>query len=184
MVERLKRLFLGVPLGEEVRSMLAQHLHEHQIPGRAVPPDNWHLTVRFLGNLDQVAMERLIASLDEADLGQPFDIALGDLGAFPRPAKASVVWVALASGSERLAELNEIAEEASQAVGLAPEERPFAPHLTLSRIRPELDVRSALASYRRMPFQWTARDLVLFESRSGRGGAVYQALERFPFDHR
>jgi 2'-5' RNA ligase len=181
VVEQLRRLFLGVPLDPDMRVMLAQHLQEHQIPGRAVPPDNWHLTVRFLGNVDQVAMERLVAELDQAALGQPFEIALGDLGAFPRPARASVVWLALDKGQERLADLNEIAEEASQVVGLAPEERPFAPHLTLSRIRPELDVRADLASYRRVRLQWTAGELVLFESRTGRGGAVYEALEKFPF---
>ncbi|MEX0667711.1 MAG: RNA 2',3'-cyclic phosphodiesterase [Acidimicrobiia bacterium] len=181
-MEQLRRLFLGVPLSQEVRAMLAQHLHQYRVPGRPVPADNWHLTVRFLGNVGQVAMERLVAELDQAVLGLSFEIALGDLGAFPRPSRASVVWLALDQGRERLTELNDIAEEASQAVGLAPEERPFAPHLTLSRIQPELDVRADLASYRRVPLQWTAGELVLYESRTGRGGAVYEALEKFPFD--
>jgi 2'-5' RNA ligase len=180
VVEQLRRLFLGVPLDQEVRAMLAQHLQEYRIPGRPVPPDNWHLTVRFLGNVDQIVTERLLAELDQADLGNAFAIALGDLGAFPRPARASVLWLALDKGQERLTELNQISEEASQAAGLAPEERPFSPHLTLSRIRPELDVRSDLASYRRAPLQWTAGELLLYQSRTGRGGAVYEELERFP----
>ena len=145
-----------------------------------MPPVNWHLTIRFLGNVDQIAMERLIAELDQADLGQAFEIVLGEMGAFPRPARASVVWLALDKGRERLSELNELAEEASQAVGLAPDERPFAPHLTLSRIRPELDVRPDLAAYTPAPFQWTAVELVLYESHMGRGGAVYEPVEKFP----
>ncbi len=177
---QLRRLFLGVPLNDSVRAMLAQHLEQHSVPGRPVPPVNWHLTIRFLGNVDQVAMERLLAELDQADLGEMFEIALGEMGAFPRPARASVVWLALDKGRERLSELNEIAEGASQAVGLAPEERPFAPHLTLSRIRPELDVRPDLAAYAPAPFQWTAVELVLYESHLGRGGAVYEPIERFP----
>jgi 2'-5' RNA ligase len=182
VVEQLRRLFLGVPLGDEVGAMLAQHLQEHHLPGRAVPPGNWHLTVRFLGMVDQTVMERLIAELDQSDLGGSFQVALGGIGAFPRPAKASVIWLALAKGSERLSELNEIAEEASQAVGLAPEDRPFAPHLTLSRLRPEMDVRADLAAYRPVPFRWNAGELVLYESHMGRGGAVYEPLEKFPFD--
>ena len=145
-----------------------------------MPPVNWHLTIRFLGNADQIAMERLIAELDQADLGETFEVVLGEMGAFPRPARASVVWLALDKGRERLSELNEIAEEASQAVGLAPEERPFAPHLTLSRIRPELDVRPDLAAYAPAPFRWTTFELVLYESHMGRGGAVYEPMERFP----
>jgi RNA 2',3'-cyclic 3'-phosphodiesterase len=180
-VGQLRRLFLGVPLGEDVRAMLAQHLQQHRVPGRPVPPANWHLTIRFLGNVGQIVMERLIADLDQADLGERFEVVLGEMGAFPRAARASVVWLALAKGGERLSELNEIVEAASQAVGLTPEERPFAPHLTLSRIRPELDVRADLAAYRQVPFQWTAYEIVLYESHAGRGGAVYEPVEKFRF---
>lgn len=164
--------------------MLAQHLGQQGLPGRPVPPDNWHLTVRFLGNTDQVTQERLVAELDQTYLGPSFEIVLGDLGAFPRPAKATVVWLALDRGRERLTEVNEMAEEASQAAGLAPEERPFAPHLTLSRIRPEMDVRTHLASYLRVPFRWIADELVLYESHPGRGGAMYEPLESFPLEAR
>ena len=178
-MEQLSRLFLGVPVELEVRAMLAQHLEEHQLPGRLVPPENWHLTVRFLGNVGQVTRERLLAELDQIDLGPAFEVALGDLGAFPRPARATVLWLALDKGRERLTELNALAEHSSQTVGLAPEDRPFSPHLTLSRIRPELDVRADLASYRRVPFQWTASRLVLYESHLGRGGATYQPVENF-----
>lgn len=177
---QLRRLFLGVPLDEEVRAMLAQHLQKHRVPGRLVPPANWHLTIRFLGNVSEVVMQRLTAELDESDLGEAFEVVLGEMGAFPRPGRAAVVWLAISRGRDRLDELNEIAEEASQAVALAPEERPFAPHLTLSRIRPETDVRAELADYRLAPFRWTVGEMVLYESHLGRGGAVYEPVERFP----
>lgn len=182
MVEQLSRLFLGVPVEQGVRAMLAQHLQDHPLPGRPVPPDNWHITVRFLGYVAQVTRERLLAELDQSDLGPAFEVILGDLGAFPRAARASVMWLALDTGRERLAELNARSEQSSQMVGLAPEDRPFAPHLTLSRIRPELDVRAELASYRRVPFQWTASELVLYESHLGRGGARYEVVESFPLE--
>jgi RNA 2',3'-cyclic 3'-phosphodiesterase len=181
-VGQLRRLFLGVPLDEDVRAMLAQHLQQHRVPGSPVSAANWHLTIRFLGNVGQIAMERLIADLDQADLGEKFEVVLGEMGAFPRASRASVVWLALAQGRERLTELNELAETASQGVGLAPEERPFAPHLTLSRVRPEMDVRADLAAYRRVPFRWTAGELVLYESHMGRGGAVYEPVEKFPLN--
>ena len=173
---------MGVPLDEEVRAMLGQHLGQNRIPGRLVPAANWHLTIRFLGDVGEVVTERLIAELDQADLGKAFEVILGEMGAFPRPAQAAVVWLAIARGRERLSDLNEIAEEASQAVGLTPEERPFAPHLTLSRIRPEIDVRADLAAYRPAPLQWTVGEVVLYESHMGRGGAVYEPVEEFPLD--
>ena len=161
--------------------MLAQHLSVRPLPGRPVPPDNWHLTVRFLGNVREVAGERLAAELDQADLGEAFTIALGGMGAFPRPARASVIWLSLDKGRDRLTELNALAEEAAQAAGLAAEDRPFAPHLTLSRIRPELDVRTDVASYNPVPLQWTVPGLVLFESHPARGGARYEPVDEFPF---
>lgn len=178
-MDRLRRLFLGVPLDEEVRDMLAQHLRQHRLPGRPLPPANWHLTIRFLGEIGEVVTERLIAELDQADLGQAFEVILGEMGAFPRAARAAVVWLAIARGLERLSDLNEIVEDLSRAVGLPPEERPFAPHLTLSRIRPEIDVRADLAVYRPAPFQWTVGEVVLYESHLGRGGARYEPVEKF-----
>ena len=85
-MERLRRLFLGVPLDDGVRAMLAQHLRQHHVPGRLVPPDNWHLTIRFLGSVDQISMERLIAELDRPTWAAVRDsLVLGP----SRPAKAS-----------------------------------------------------------------------------------------------
>ncbi|MGQ0849717.1 MAG: RNA 2',3'-cyclic phosphodiesterase [Actinomycetota bacterium] len=175
----LKRLFLAVPVADEVRAMLANHLGSRPLPGRAVVPDNWHLSVRFLGGTDQLSEEKLVAALDQTDLGRPFDLALGEMGAFPRPVKATVLWLAVAQGMEKLSALNETVEELVRQVGFSPEERPFAAHLTLSRIRPDQDVRPVINSYEPLPFRWTATRLVLYQSHLGRGGAVYEALESF-----
>jgi 2'-5' RNA ligase len=177
----LRRLFLAVPLDDEVRLMLAQHLDPDRLPGKPVQPQSWHLTVRFLGRADELTQDKVTAGLDQSDLGDSFDIQLGEMGAFPRPARATVLWLALARGVERLSELRTIGEELSVAAGLEPEGRPYSPHLTLSRIRPDQDVRPVMAAYEPRPFRWTATELVLFESRLGRGGAVYEPVESFPF---
>jgi 2'-5' RNA ligase len=180
VVGELSRLFLAVPLDSQVKAMLAQHLAQQVLPGRAVPPDNWHLTVRFLGDLDLVTQERLTAELDQSDLGSSFEIVLGEMGAFPRPAKATVLWLAVDRGVDRLIKLNEVVEEAVEAIGLPPEDRPYAAHLTVSRIRPEHDARNLIKAYGPMPFRWLADELVLYRSHLGRGGAVYEPLESFP----
>ncbi len=182
MVERssgVKRLFLAVPLPMAEAAVLHQHLPA--LPGKPVPPQNWHLTVRFLGQVGQVTEERLCAELDQSDLGTAFELGLGALGAFPRPARASVLWIGIDRGSERLAELNEISESLAQLVGITPEDRPYSPHLTLSRIRPEEDVRNLLETYEAMPLRWKAEELVLFESRLNRKGADYLRVESFRF---
>jgi 2'-5' RNA ligase len=174
----VNRLFLAVAVPAEAG--LGLHATLPRLPGRPVAPANLHVTLRFLGDVDEVTRDRLSAALVESNLGGPFEIRLGEMGAFPRPAKASVLWISLAAGKQSLLRLNGVVEEACDASGLEPEDRPFAPHLTISRIRPEVDVRPLLLSYRAEPIRWRASVLTLFESRLGRGGATYRPLEEFP----
>lgn len=185
MVGNLRRLFLAVPFDDEIRAMLAEHLAsgplgQRPLPGTPVKPNNWHLTLRFLGRVDEVVQEKVMAGLDQVDLGASFEIEMGEMGAFPRPSRATVLWIGLTRGIDRLSKLNSICEEICETAGLAPEGRPYSPHLTLSRIRPDQDVRSVVEGYESMPFRWNANQVILFESRLGRGGAVYEPLESFP----
>ena len=180
-MESVGRLFVAVPLTDETRAGLAAHLLEatgnRPLPGKPVPPPNWHITMRFLGPTDDVAFERLLAALGEADLGAPFSISFGGLGAFPRPARATVLWLAIERGADRLESLAERAEEAAQQAGFAPEDRPFHPHLTLSRIRPHQDVRPLLEDVDPFRRSLPVDRLVVYRSHLGRGGARYEELE-------
>jgi 2'-5' RNA ligase len=173
----VNRLFLAVPLTIEAAASLVATLP--RLPGRPVSVGNLHLTIRFLGDTDEVTQDRLTSALDQSDLAGSFDIVLGEMGAFPRPAKASVLWVGITRGKSRLMSLSGMVEEACENAGLEPEDRPYVPHLTISRIRPEVDVRKLLLTYRPEPIKWRANELVLFRSHLGRGGATYEALERF-----
>jgi 2'-5' RNA ligase len=138
--------------------------------------------MRFLGPTDEVAFDRLLASLAGAALGGPFSIAFGGLGAFPRPARATVLWQAIDAGADRLTELASRTEEAAQQAGFAPEDRPFHAHLTLSRIRPHQDVRLLIETA--VPFAGSlpVDRLVVYRSHLGRGGARYEELESFPLE--
>jgi 2'-5' RNA ligase len=71
--------------------------------------------------------------------------------------------------------VNEQAEEAALAAGIMPEERPFHPHLTLSRIRPPSDVRSIVDE--ELHLTWRCERLVVYRSHLGRGGARYEAID-------
>ena len=155
--------------------VLADQVAQLDIPGKLVPPSNWHLTLRFLGAVDQVTFERFVAGLDQAELPDRFMIRLGSIGGFPNHRKATVVWAAVESGGESLSLLNEIAEEASLAAGLSPEERPFRPHLTLSRARPPRKIKSGEDF--RVEVEWVAHRVTIFESHLGRGAARYEPLE-------
>ena len=178
--DSVRRIFLAVDLTDELRHGLAAHLAEWlPLPGSTPPPANWHLTLRFLGKIDQQAYESLLRRLDETDLGPAFDLSFAGLGAFPRPARATVLWVGTAAGSAELRNLAGSVEAAVVEAGSMPEERPFHPHLTLSRIRPPQDVRSLTEAVPPFPLALAVRHITVFESHLGGGPAVYEELERF-----
>jgi len=156
---------------------LADRLGRIEIPGKIAPPENWHITLRFLGTVDDVSYERFLAALDTADLGMAFQIGLGNLGAFPGQSNATVIWMDVARGRERLQELADMAEEAAQSAGLVGEERPFRSHLTLSRVRPPQDVRRLVETTPAMGIGWRCESIVVYRSHLGRGGASYETLE-------
>jgi RNA 2',3'-cyclic 3'-phosphodiesterase len=104
------------------------------------------------------------------------EIGLGEVGAFKRGRLARVVWLGLGRGERELGEVAAIAEAESVRAGLEPENRKFSAHLTLARARerdgaplPELPHPPRLDP-------WTARELVLYQSRPGKGGSVYEPL--------
>ncbi len=181
MVEGLtRRIFVAVPLPDEVRMALADLLGSVVVPGKMVLPQNWHITLRFLGRTDEIAYDRFLAALDNCDLGPSFDMGLGELGAFPRPRSATVLWVAVTKGQGRLEDLAADAEAAAQTAGFTPEDRPFRPHLTLSRVRPAADVSRLVDGFSAAGIGWRCRSVVVYRSHPGRGGARYEPLETFP----
>jgi 2'-5' RNA ligase len=175
-------LFLAAPLTEDCRHAVAALLREgvpRGLPGRVVRPENWHVTLRFLGQVGWVARDQLAAAVDEADLGRAFPVRWGDLGAFPRARRATVLWLGLEEGSADLERLAAVVEEAAEAAGFPPEERPFRAHLTLSRIRPHQDVSGLLASVDPLGVAMEMDRVVLYRSHLGRGGARYEVVEEF-----
>ena len=181
--ETVRRVFIAIDLDDEVRHALAAHLRASVaapgLPGAVVPPANWHITLRFLGKLDQVSYEVVHSQLEEAHLGPPFTLAFDRLGVFPRPAKATVLWLGTGEGTGALDDLAGAVEAAVVAAGFMPQERPFHPHLTLSRIRPPDDVRGLLEAAPPAPISQPVSRVTVFESHLGGGPAVYVPLERF-----
>jgi 2'-5' RNA ligase len=179
----LERLFIAVPLTEDERHRIAHLLRSgipRGLPGRAVRPENWHLTLRFLGSTEPVARDRVTAEMDAADLGARFSVRWGGIGAFPRTRRATVLWLGLEEGGPALSRLAATVAEAVEAAGFPPEDRPFRGHLTLSRIRPHQDVTALVDGMEPLGGTMPVDRVVLVRSHLGRGGARYENLEEFP----
>ena len=174
------RLFLAIGLDRATRALLAAHLDANGLeewPGRLVPSENWHLTLRFLGWTTDVQRDGILRDLDEADLAGPFEIRFATLGAFPKLRRATVTWLGVDRGADALAQLAAASDSAAQRAGFAAEERPFHAHLTLSRVRPAVDVTDLVGGFAPFPVTMPVTAITLFESHLGRGGARYEPID-------
>jgi 2'-5' RNA ligase len=181
--EKPARLFVGIPVADELRDTLQRHLAAaigERLPGRAVPPANWHLTLRFLGATDAGRHRRVVDELSRIEVVPSFDLSFTGLGGFPRAGRAKVLWIGVGEGAVELRALGASVEAAAVRAGFAPEPKPFSPHLTLSRIHPSADLRPLVESAAPFGGRMRVDAFVLF--RSHLGGAVprYEPLQRFP----
>ena len=175
---RPERLFIGVPVTPDASAAIARKLPKN-LPGKLVAPDKWHFTLRFLGPTDREARDKIIGRLSSAKLGPSFQVRFGELGAFPNPRRARILWLGVTRGGERLSDLAAIAEDAAHDAGFAPEGRGFTPHLTLSRIDPPQTIVLLLQQKHRYEIEMTVAALILYRSQMGGGPVRYEEVARF-----
>ena len=177
-----ERMFLAVALDNETRHAVAAHLEavlgDRRIPGRGVRPENWHITLRFLGDTSAVQADAIRAHLDQHLMVEPFRLRLSGLGGFPKQRKASVLWMGLTGDLEPLNALADECETAAVKAGLEPEGRPFHPHVTLSRIRPPSDVRGLIDEVPDAGIRLDVDAVTLYRSILGSGPARYEVIDR------
>ena len=172
------RAFFGLPVPEPQRASLTEYLAacaERAPDFRWTPGANLHLTVRFIGQVERVLVEGIADRLVARSL-PAFDLELGELGTFRRGRFVRVVWLGLRSGAEGATRLGAGVEAECVKAGLEGEKRPFRAHLTLARARPR---EGAVLPPLPGPPQlgpWRASELVLYSSRLGRTGSVYEPL--------
>jgi RNA 2',3'-cyclic 3'-phosphodiesterase len=137
------RCFVAVELDPRTRAELARLQdvlrRATSLPAKWVAPEGIHLTLCFLGEISQervVPTGQAIAATC-AEFG-PFELELAGLGVFPNPQRPQVLWVGLNGQTAELARLQKALEARLIPMGYHPENRPFSPHLTLARLRPEI----------------------------------------------
>ena len=170
------RLFVALDLPWALRQQVAA-LANAGIPGaRWVPPENYHITLRFIGETPGHRAEEIDMAL--AGLrGRGFSLTLSGLGTFHKGGRATALWV----GVERNPQLDHLQnkiERALQQIGLDPERRRFQPHVTLARLdnAPEAKIASYMQAhnlFRAEPVP--VEHFTLFSSQLGKEASVYTA---------
>jgi len=182
------RLFLALDLPEAHRREIgerAARLRSRLPAARWVRPENLHLTLAFLGSVEPGRLAGLSAAVAPAfTRSEPLALAVEGGGTFPPERPARVAWVGVEGGPALAALQREVSAAASKALGLAPETRPFPPHLTLARPRRPWNRRAADDLARtfegRLGELFPVEEGVLYKSDLGPGGSRYTALERYP----
>ena len=155
---------------------------------RWVPRENWHATLKFLGEVPDDLVPDLRSVLTAVTSAAPAtSTALTDVGAFPALSRARVLWVGLADPDGRLASLAAALESSLGEAGFRQESRPLRAHVTLARIRAPIAIAGIVEKagpygLNREPF--AVGRVVLYRSRLGRAGAVYEPLAEFPLAER
>lgn len=126
-----ERLFIALTLPQPVRDALAPL--PKQIQGLSwTRPEQWHVTLRFIGDVPVDAIEPLEERLARVHV-EPFVLPVEGVGTFPPNRPPRVVWVGVGSGHPRLFQLRQRVDDAILAVGLDVDLRHFHPHITLAR---------------------------------------------------
>ncbi|MBN2430481.1 MAG: RNA 2',3'-cyclic phosphodiesterase [Acidobacteria bacterium] len=181
------RLFVAVDLPPEIRAGLAELQEKMRALGRGVRWGNVagiHCTLKFLGEMEEEKLSRLVARLETASTPR-FVLRVHGLGVFPGWRNPRVIWVGVDTEAPHLEILQRRIERAVEPLGFPPETRAFKPHLTLGRVRQPQDLEPLVTYMHAQREQvdlgkFTAGQFTLFQSILRPNGAEYRALHHFP----
>jgi len=178
------RAFVAVPIESQVIDRISAALAELKMLGLGVrwtPAANIHLTLKFLGDIDETCVDRIAGALEHPlQLFPRFTINAKGLGVFPDLRRPRVLWVGLIGA--QLAALVSVVELNLQRLGFAAEQRTFTPHLTIGRWRQSdrapKTLGHLLESWKDYPFGATGvNEVILFRSVLNSAGAAHIRLK-------
>jgi len=188
------RLFVAIEISEPVAANTLSLIARLQSTAAGLAPqarvtwvtgDRLHITVQFIGHVDEAKADAIRSALASPLPITPFDLTVAGVGTFPPRGNPRVVWAGLTGGRDRLITVGRLVGERLAAAGVAAEERPYNPHLTLARVRDAAGLRAQALVARAgdIDLGTTRVDAItLFESRLSPKNPEYVALQRVGFD--
>ncbi len=181
------RLFTGISIPDNVIGSL-ERLQAKLKPTARInwsPPENFHITTKFIGQWPETRLEELKEALSYVPTpGLPLTIRISGLGWFPNPHSPRVFFAAIHAPAQ-LEQLAADTDAATTGLGIEKEARKFSPHLTLARIKepdPLVEMKRTVAALPSVDFgEFTADRFYLYLSETSPAGSVYTQLAEFPF---
>lgn len=178
------RAFIAIELNLETRELLSSiqiELKKTRADVKWVKPENIHLTIKFLGNINSDQANEIKKILSEvARENNQFDIDLSEVGAFPKKEYPRVIWVGVEKNKDKVAKIAADLEERIVNLGIPKEDRPFQSHITIGRVRSN-DNRADLVdklktiTLAQKPSLLISK-LTLFKSTLSPSGPIYEIL--------
>lgn len=174
------RLFVGLELPEEMRLRLSG-LCRGVPRARWVNAESFHLTVRFIGEVDEGRFDDIHMALSRIQ-APSFELTLDGVATFGKEQAPHTLWVGV-QRNEALASLHAKVDRALVSIGFEPESRKYSPHVTLARLKeaPPLRLGAFVAEHSLFRAGPAPIDhFVLFSSFLSRSGAIYEPEARYP----
>lgn len=177
------RTFIAIELGENIKEALSKiqsELKGADADVKWVSPENIHLTLKFLGEVKEEKIPKIIQCLkDVCNSVMSFDIKIENIGAFPSLRSPRVIWAGIEEGKEKLLQLAGLVEDALVKLKFHKKERKFSAHITIGRVRSPKNKAALLQVMEQLqfdPLSQTVKSVVLFKSTLTPKGSIYEKL--------
>lgn len=182
------RTFIALELPKEIKDSLAdiqEQLRASAADVKWVKPENIHLTLKFLGDINEQQLTQIISILEEIGRDKlSFDISLSTLGAFPKITFPRVIWVGIDKGDNETQDIAQVLEEKIAKVGIPREDRPFSSHITIGRLRSGLNrekltknLEGLQKNFGKYKKEFLVTKITLFKSTLVPSGPIYETLK-------
>jgi RNA 2',3'-cyclic 3'-phosphodiesterase len=179
------RTFIAIEIPSEIKSALAALQTELRRASADVSwtkPENLHLTLNFLGEVD----EKRIAEVEQACVSsaaefRPFTLSLNGAGVFPNARRPRTLWAGLSGEVENVVALRNRIEEKLALLGFKREEKRFHPHMTIGRLKSNKKARELLAlveAHRLPALSFVVTEIVLMKSELHPAGSEYTRVAK------
>jgi 2'-5' RNA ligase len=181
------RVFCGIDVPDDVRQRVMTH---SMFVRREVPEahaswsreSNFHLTLKFLGDVPQASVQNLSEAASRAVAGlTPFTVRLEERGVFPPRGSPRVLWLGVDDLAGKLGKLHARLEDEAARLGFQKEPRPFHPHLTLARLRKPQHAMALASAHQAIEFEPAeigVSELLVIRSELSSEGSKYTVISR------
>ena len=179
------RAFIAIKLPDFIKKDLKdiqKTMLANGIKAKYISPENMHLTLKFMGNIDYDLLPEIRDILTRsAQYVKPIKLSLKGIGAFPNSRSPKIIWAGINGETQKLATLNTKLEQGLSRFGIPKEKREFHGHLTLARIKKNKLSAQKFEKFIQQTSQFEsvkfkADRLILFQSRLMPEGPIYREL--------